>query len=280
MFLTDSNYNNVFLIMANFRIKKGDTPVIGAAIHSGHFVRDEIIDNFYLAEDERYREEDPFTDEFIEFAPTQIIVNTSRFEFDLNRPEDKAVYIAPEDAWGLTIWKEIPSKDVIKHSLRLYKKFYDNIKIMISEHVNNYKKVFIYDVHSYNHRRNGSDAPPDEPLKNPDINIGTGNIDNVYWRELIKDFMNDLAEFDFKSDKPDIRENVKFRGGYFSKWINENFGNDVCVLSIEIKKNFMDEWTGEVYEDKVTLIKNVLASTMPKVLQNLEKKIVAQQRAD
>ena len=38
----------------------------------------------------------------------RIIVNRSRFEVDINRPRDKAVYITPEDAWGLHIWKNIP----------------------------------------------------------------------------------------------------------------------------------------------------------------------------
>ena len=266
--------------MEYYRIIKGNNPVIAAAIHSGHLVRDDIRDKFYIAEDERYREEDPFTDKFIEFAPTQIIVNSSRFEFDLNRPEDKAVYLTPEDAWGLKIWKEIPSQKVIESSFYHYKKFYEDIKFMINEYIKKFKKVFIYDVHSYNHRRGGPEASFDDPLKNPDINIGTGNIDNNYWRELIKDFMNDLKKFDFEGYKPDIGENIKFRGGYFSRWIYENFGNDVCVLSIEIKKNFMNEWTGEVYEDKVTLIKNALSSTMPKVLINLEKTNLTKPNAD
>jgi len=266
--------------MKYFSIKRGDQPVIAAAIHSGHMVRDEIKDKFCIEEDERYREEDPFTEKFIEFAPTQIIVNSSRFEFDLNRPEDKAVYLTPEDAWGLKIWKEDPSKEMIESSFGLYKKFYDDMTILISEYVNKHKKIFIYDVHSYNHRRKGPDATPDNPLENPDINIGTGNIDNFYWRDLIKDFINDLKEFDYEGNKTDIRENVKFKGGYFSKWINKNFGNDVCVLSIEIKKFFMNEWTGEVFEDKVKLIRNALGSTMPKVLINLEKAILTKPTED
>ncbi|MDQ3019643.1 MAG: N-formylglutamate amidohydrolase [Bacteroidota bacterium] len=256
--------------MEYFKIIKGDSPLIGAAIHCGHLVRNEIKDKFSISDDERLREEDPFTDKFIEFAPAKIIVNTSRFEFDLNRPEDKAVYLKPEDAWGLKIWNEIPSRNNIDDSLLSYKKFYEEIRTMIKDYVSRYKKIFIYDVHSYNHMRNGPDGAAGDPSKNPDVNIGTGNIDSIYWKDLINDFINDLKEFDFKGAKPDIRENIKFKGGYFSKWINENFGNDVCVLSVEFKKTFMNEWTGEVYKDKVELINNALTSTMPGVLSNLK----------
>ncbi len=261
--------------MEYFKIIKGAGPVIATAIHSGHVVNSELRDKFYINEDVRFREEDPYTDKFIEFAPTRIIVNSSRFEFDLNRPENKAVYLTPDDAWGLQIWKDIPSKEIVEKSLGHYKEFYEEMKIILDEYVKSYKKIFVYDVHSYNHRRNGPDAPPEHQQLNPDINIGTGNIDRTYWRELIEEFITDLIKFDFRADKPDVRENVKFKGGYFSKWINQNFGNDACVLSIELKKTFMNEWTGEVYDDKVELIKNALASTMPNVLKNLEKKILA-----
>ncbi|MEO8666520.1 MAG: N-formylglutamate amidohydrolase, partial [Ignavibacteria bacterium] len=204
--------------MEYFNVIKGDGPLIAAAIHSGHMLRDEIKDKFYLNDSERLKEEDPFTDEFINFVPTRIIVNSSRFEFDLNRPEDKGVYLTPEDAWGLKIWKEIPSDKMVKDSLGLYKTFYEQMKIIFSEYVNRYNKIFVYDVHSYNHRRSGPEGTPDDPSKNPNFNIGTGNIDATYWRDLIDDFINDLQQFDFGFAKPDIRENIKFKGGYFSKW--------------------------------------------------------------
>jgi hypothetical protein len=36
-------------------------------------------------------------------APTHIIVTRSRFEVDLNRPRDKAVYRCAADAWNLDV---------------------------------------------------------------------------------------------------------------------------------------------------------------------------------
>ena len=43
---------------------------------------------------------------------------------------------------------------------------------------------------------------------------------------------------------PEVGENIKFDGGGLSVWINETFPEDVCTISLEFKKTFMDEWTG------------------------------------
>lgn len=68
----------------------------------------------------------------------------------------------------------------------------------------------------------------------------------------------------------DVRENVKFFGGHFAKWIYQNFPKKVCVLSIEFKKFFMDEWTGKVDEVQSAAIKSALAATIPGVLSELK----------
>ena len=49
----------------------------------------------------------------------------------------------------------------------------------------------------------------------------------------------------------DVRENVRFRGGELSRWVNERYRDRGCALAIEFKKMFMDEWTGTVDERHV-----------------------------
>ncbi|MBK8983729.1 MAG: N-formylglutamate amidohydrolase [Ignavibacteria bacterium] len=261
-----------------FKIIKGNSPVIATAIHSGHHVRKEVSDKLLLTEDERLREEDPFTEKFIRFSPTQIIVNSSRFEFDLNRIEEKAIYLTPAEAWGFTVWRERPSEKIIERSLSHYRKFYAEVKTLLNEYVSRYGEIFIYDVHSYNYRRKGPENDADDPEKNPDINIGTGNIDNEYWKNLIKDFKDDLSSFDIEGHKLDVRQNIKFKGGHFSRWINANYGNRICVLSIEIKKIFMNEWTGEIFPDRFALLKKAIQSTMPRVVKNLKSNFSEKRR--
>ena len=98
---------------ALFHIEEGDGPLIGAAVHDGHAVRDEVAAIMGLSEPQRLREEDPFTGEWAAVAGTRILGLNSRFEVDLNRPRDKAVYLRPEDAWGLEVWSRAPEPDVV-----------------------------------------------------------------------------------------------------------------------------------------------------------------------
>ena len=58
----------------------------------------------------------------------------------------------------------------------------------------------------------------------------------------------------------DVRENVRFKGGYMSRWINERYAGRGCALAIEMKKIFMDEWTGEVDEAVIAAIGDALAT--------------------
>ncbi|MBS3766734.1 MAG: N-formylglutamate amidohydrolase [Candidatus Cloacimonetes bacterium] len=104
--------------------KNNVSPFWTLAIHSGHELRSEVEKEIVLTENQRLREEDPFTDEFTNISKNRIIVNRSRFEVDLNRIRKKAVYMRPQDAWGLEIWKNKPDKELISISLELYDIFF------------------------------------------------------------------------------------------------------------------------------------------------------------
>lgn len=252
-------------------IKKGDSPLIATAIHDGHDLRDEVARIMKLSEAERLREEDPHTSSWVDVAETQIVALRSRFEVDLNRPRKKAVYITPDDCWGLDVWKEKPSDEIIEQSLAQYDAYYSNLKEILTETQEKFGKFVVFDIHSYNHRRDGADAEPQSKEENPEVNIGTGTLDREKWGSLIDRFMADLLEFDFLGRKLDVRENVKFEGGNQVEWIHENFPDSGCGLAIEFKKFWMDEWTGEPDEEKVEAIGEALASTVPGVLEELEK---------
>ena len=86
-----------------WRLQQAGGPLIATAIHDGHAVRDELMRYLSLGDSTRLREEDPFTGLWTKIAPTQVIGTRSRFEVDLNRPRETAVYRVPEDAWGLTV---------------------------------------------------------------------------------------------------------------------------------------------------------------------------------
>ena len=250
----------------------GTIPLLTAAIHNGHLISENLVSLFALNESDQLREEDPFTGIWAGIAENRIVAHHSRFEFDLNRPPEKAVYILPSDAWGLEVWKSKPSESMIAKSLQRYSEIYQNFHVAITELVKRYGALVVFDLHSYNHRRNGPDAPPEDSTQNPEINLGTGTMDRIYWGSLVDRFMLDLRSYDFFDRHLDVRENVKFKGGNFSRWIHENFKESVCCLSIEVKKFFMDEWTGEPDHSVINTIGKALKATVPGIMEELFKR--------
>ena len=249
----------------------GQEPLAATAIHTGHGLRDEIKARMSLSGPDRLREEDPYTGIWTSVVTTQFIAQTSRFEVDLNRPRDKAIYRTPEDAWGLEIWDgELPA-EIVERSLAQYDAFYEEAHRVFSEMERRYGHFVVFDLHSYNHRRGGPDASPEDPALNPEVNIGTGTLDRERWGPLVNRFMTELRDHSFLGRHLDVKENVRFQGGHLSAWIHQNFPESACCLAVEFKKFFMDEWTGSVFAEEFEAIPQALESTLPGLLASLEQ---------
>jgi N-formylglutamate deformylase len=256
---------------AFWEITSGDEPILAAAIHDGHDVRDEVARLLAVSESHRLREEDPYTRGWTEVAPNRIVSRRSRFEVDLNRPRDRAVYRTPDDAWGIKIYMSDPPPALVERSLALYDAFYAEVERTLSDLVTRFGVVAVLDLHTYNHRRAGPRQPPAEPTQNPEVNVGTGTLDRASFGSLAERFMRDLQGCDFLGRHLDVRENVKFRGGRFSTWIHETFPGRVCALAIEFKKFFMDEWTGELRQEPYEAIQRALSQTVPGIQRELQQ---------
>lgn len=244
-------------------LTQGDSPLVATAVHDGHNVRPEIASLLALSDDQRLREEDPHTGPWTDIAPNRLIATHSRFQVDLNRPRAKAVYRTPEDAWGLRVWRrEIPDQEVLQ-SLTEYDAFYSDAEAVFERLRQRFGRFFVFDLHSYNHRRPDPDSPPADPEANPEVNIGTGTMDREHWAPLVDCLIRRLREFDFLGRRLDVRENVKFRGGNFSRWIHETFPTSGCAVAIEFKKFFMDEWSGELDPVQHRAIREALRSAVP-----------------
>lgn len=248
----------------------GEGPLVATAIHDGHEVRAEVAEELSLGEKERLREEDPYTAPLTEMAGTRIVVRRSRFEVDMNRPREKAVYRRPEDAWGLKVWKGDVGEEIVARSLKLYDRFYREVHRILSDLSKIHPSFVVLDLHTYNHRRSGPEGLPASPEGNPEVNVGTGTVDRARWGSLVDRFMEDLRSFDFFGRRLDVRENVKFRGGHFSRWVHESFPGAGCSLAIEFKKFFMDEWTGQLYVAEHEAMKKSLMATVPGIFESLK----------
>jgi N-formylglutamate amidohydrolase len=246
-------------MLAEFRFNY-NSPIVCAAIHNGHEISKDVKDNLVISENIQLMEEDPYTEQFTKLSQNAIIAHTSRFEVDLNRPVEKCIYLKPEDTWGLKTSKNPPTNLVISNSIEKYNEFYNLTKRHLTEMKKRYGKFFVYDIHSYNHHRKGPKANFDDPKLNPEINIGTNNMPEK-WSPLVEKIQNKFTSIDYFGRSLDVRKNVKFTGGNFSRWVHNNFPDSACCISVEFKKIWMDEWTCEIYKDKFEKLIHIFNST-------------------
>ena len=255
-----------------WKLDRGEGPVVATAIHDGHEVREDVALLLALDEASRLREEDPFTGQWTTIAPTRVIGTRSRFEVDLNRPRETAVYRTPEEAWGLDVWTGILPDDVVERSLQEYDGFYEGLRNLYTEIAQRHGRFLVLDLHSYNHRREGPDGALADPAENPQVNIGTGTmLDRSRCAPLIDRFIRDLGSLDFPGGRLDVRENVRFRGGACAAWAHRTFPEAACVLSIEVKKFFMDEWTGTADEELLRAVGAALGSAVSGAIEELQR---------
>lgn len=239
-----------------------DGPVVATSIHTGHALRPEVQELMDLDEDDRFREEDPFTHLIAQLVPARVVVNRSRFEVDLNRGEEEAVYRTPDDCWGLEVWRggELPA-DVAERSLEVHRAFYEALAARLDELAERGPFV-VFDVHSYNHRRDGADQPASPQEENPDVNVGTGSLDRERWGDVVDVFNSTLAAQELSDGPLDVRENVRFKGANLARWVHERYPDKGICLALEFKKSFMDEWTGQPDAARIAELSQALAATL------------------
>ena len=113
--------------------------------------------------------------------PIVIAACDSRFEYDLNRGPENAIF---DTAWEKQLWKE-PLPDIEKEkSLKKYHNFCTVGHALISKLEEKFSVCVVCDMHSYNWRRWDKEVPT--------CNLGTSNIDNSRfgaqvesWRQLL-----------------------------------------------------------------------------------------------
>ena len=243
-------------------VQRGPGPVMATAIHDGHDLRPEIAAVMQLPDADRLREEDPFTGQATLGVPTHIVAHRSRFEFDLNRGPEEAIYETPEQCWGLQLWDQPLEQDVVDRSLAIHAAYYRMLATLLDDIAAAHDRFVLIDVHSYNHRRDGPEGKPADPAKAPDINIGTFSMPRDQWAFLLDPLMEEMRRFDFNGRHLDVRENVAFQGkGEQTRFVHERYPGRGCAIALEFKKFFMDEWTGEPDRQELDAMRRFVAFT-------------------
>ena len=223
-------------------------PYVCAAVHDGHQFRKELWSNCLHTDYERWYEEDPATKEMVQLHPIVIAGMDSRFEYDLNRAPDTAIY---EDAWGKKLWKNPLPQEMKERSLEKHHNFYKVVFALIAKLEEKFGVCIVYDMHSYNWKRWNREVPT--------WNLGTANVDNKRFGNEIESWRSTLEKMPLPNGiKSTSKINDTFQGnGYFLKFITQNFDNTL-VLATEIAKVYCDELSQIMYPEVVRAIKNYL----------------------
>lgn len=253
-------------------VDRAASPVLATAVHDGTYVRKSLVPYLSLTAAERLREEDPYTSSIISSVTNRIVVHRSRFEVDLNRSRDEAVYVRPEQAWGLQVWREAISQELITESLALHDEYYEMLASTLKSMERSCGRFVVLDVHSYNHRRSGPDRPTD-PRNAPDVNIGTFSMDRKRWSYIVDPLIEHFRSFTANGKPLDVRENIAFQGkGEQTRFIHERFAQNGCAIAVEFKKIFMDEWTGQPNDAVLSDLRDAVGAAVPMLHDILERR--------
>ena len=127
----------------------------------------------------------------------------------------------------------------------------------------------LLDVHSYNHRRDGADQPPATEADNPEVNVGTGSVDDDLFGPLVERFVGDLRRASTGRGPVDARENVAFEGRNLAWWVHDRYPRVGCVLALEFKKTFMDEWSDTPDDDHIAQLAGALVAAAQRTMDAL-----------
>lgn len=233
----------------SFTLKIEDyVPYVCGAVHDGHQFRKDLWDNCLHSEYDRWYEEDPETRNMVLSHPIVIAGCDSRFEYDLNRAPETAIYT---DAWGKQLWKTPLPETEKQKSLEKHNAFYKVVKALIQKIESKFGVAIVYDMHSYNWKRWDREVPT--------WNLGIANVDNTRFGHDIETWRQSLSELQLPNGiKSTSKINDTFQGnGFFLKFISQNFQNTL-VLATEIAKVYCDEYNYIMYPEVVAAVEEQL----------------------
>ena len=242
---------------------------LGVALHAGSRVRPGLRGVMAVSEEERHREEDLFTERFIRDFPLQLIARDSRFEYDLNWEEERAIYPAGEKKWGLRVWSRELTKDERAATLDKYREFHAILDMVVEFLRGTGFPVILFDMHAFRYRRESHVAWFDDDK--PEVNLGTRSVNRDHFARLIDCFLEGVAGTKIGNHTIRVTENGLFPGGYLTRKYSAGDNRGVLVLAIEYKKLFMDEQTGQFREEIFATLWKNFVKTRDRIIDMLNE---------
>lgn len=245
-------------------------PVVCTAIHAGSRLRGELVHRCVLDEEERFFEEDPFTDDMITSQPITLVGLDSRFEYDLNRAMTLSTYY--KSAWNRLVWKKPLSAKHRTESHRKHAAFYALYEAIITKLESLHDSVVVFDIHSYNYKRQRIDAPV--------FNIGTAQIDMERWGAVVHRFASELSKISLPNISTTAELDSVFEGrGYLISHTNAHFDRTL-VLPTEVKKVFMEEESGAPFPLVLEALQSGLKSAFSQTSAFVQRKYNKKRRTN
>jgi hypothetical protein len=220
-------------------------PAIILCQHSGTYVERFIEKKMAITRHERNYEEDLYLDELFDAQPITFFATHSRYQFDTNRAEEKAIYLSSEDSWEVEVYKILLDESDKKYILRLYHEFYSYINCLISVLIEHFGGCVVYDFHSFN-----ASYPSRQYRQLPAFNLGTLAGNHKKYRRVMDHWLSELNHIDIEGVTGGAKENDVFGGrGGMARHVSDKFKKAV-IFPTEIKKFFMDEKTYQLYPER------------------------------
>ena len=247
---------------AAFEFKKPSN-AIAVALHAGSRVRSGLNGVMQVGAVERSREEDLYTDALVEDFPLVMVARDSRFEYDLNWEEAHCIYDYQKKKWGHQVWSRPLTKSERDETIAKYREFHRLLDMMIEYVLSRVGPVLLFDIHSFCYQR--EDRVHWWTDNKPEINVGTRYIHRDYFAAQVEAFMRMNSGIILEGKRLRIAENEIFPGGFLTRKYAAMHPHTVCVLAVEYKKIYMDEWSGKLYPEKLDLLKRSLLLTKDQI---------------
>ncbi len=229
-------------------------PMLCTAIHDGHHMFNWLKENCLLNEQERLQEEDPHTAVLLKDMGMVVQAMDSRYMYDLNRQPGEALY---EVAWDKPVWKKPLADNERKVLLKRHSLYYQLLSEIVETLLARYDRCLLIDLHSYNGHRQRKGAPL--------FNIGTHFIDTEEFGGALSCLLEQLAQIRLDGVDCSVACDDVFSGkGYQAEFLHTHYPRCLCI-SLEIKKVFMDEITGETDQRKLTALQTQLGAALGKL---------------
>lgn len=233
-------------------------PWLATAIHAGHGVRGELAALMTISETARLSEEDAATERIIQDCSSTVWGLDSRAEYDLNRAPEEALPLMPEQFWGVRVYGSLPGEAMNRRSLDKYAAFYRFVAAVIQVLLDRFGGCVVYDIHSYNIRRQIDRGHSSPPL----FNLGTRGIDRIRWERAVVSWLDRLGQIHLPGRVTTVAENGVFGGGgAFCRQLSARDPR-ILVLPTEISKIYMDEQRGIIDDAMVAVLKREVAAAV------------------